>query len=284
MDIPHNKSINWIKKGKIVVGILLGWFFWFCMLLLMLRWVNPPFTSFMLQENWQAIQGRELYNLRDHWVPSNRLPDDLKLALVASEDQRFYQHWGIDFEAIHEAIKDNEQGHRVRGASTITQQVAKNLFLTPSKSYIRKGVEAGISLLIELFWTKDRILEVYLNIAEFGPGLYGIAEGTQYYYHKTPAQLTPKEAARMITVLPNPYRIEPVPASEYVKKRSHWILRNMQQLSGIRYLPKPKPDTTDTLSPKNTARDSLEAIAYQDSLSAYLDSMLKDIGVSDPKN
>lgn len=287
MDIQqHKKSFDWVKSGKIVGGVLLAWFFWFCMLILILRWVNPPFTAFTLQEDWAGLQGKELYNLRDHWVPTNQLPDYLKLALVASEDQRFYEHWGLDVQAIEKAMKDNEQSDEIRGASTLTQQVAKNLFLTPSKSYFRKGVEAGISLLIELFWTKDRILEVYLNTAEFGPGLYGIAKGTEYYYHKEPSELTPKESSRMITVLPSPSRIEPVPASVYVKKRSHWILRNMQQLSGVRYLPKPKPDTTDTLIKRDTdaTLDSLHAIASQDSLEFFLDSMLKDIEVGGFEN
>jgi monofunctional biosynthetic peptidoglycan transglycosylase len=286
MEEDHQfKSTVWYKYSKITVGVLLGWSFWFCLVIIALRWVNPPFTSFMLQQNWDEL-GRERQNLRQTWVADEELPDYLKLAVIASEDQRFRQHWGLDLQAIDKALEEKKRSGKVRGASTITQQVAKNLFLSPAQTYFRKGVEAGIAVLIEVFWTKDRILEVYLNIAEFGPSMYGIAKGTDYYYGKTPDELTPKESARMVTVLPSPWRIEPEPASEYVVQRSHWILRNMQQLSGVRYLPKPepKPDTTDTLQQEPAFLDSLELITLQDSMGLYLDSILKDIELENLEN
>lgn len=233
---------------KIIGGVLLGWSFWFMVLVLMLRWIEPSFTAFTLQENWEEL-GKERYDLRQTWVPSNQLPEHLKLAVIASEDQRFYSHWGLDLAAIDKALEEKEKRGRIRGASTITQQVAKNLFLWPAQSYFRKGIEAGIAILLELLWTKERIIEVYLNIAEFGPGMFGVSTASEFYYGKPPAQLNPEESARIATVLPNPKLIEPEPASEYVTERSLWILRNMEQLSGLSFLPEPKPDTVQETVP-----------------------------------
>ncbi|MEQ8525845.1 monofunctional biosynthetic peptidoglycan transglycosylase [Gracilimonas sp.] len=280
-----NSFKNWQRHSKIIGGVLLGWSFWFCMLIFILRWVNPPFTAFTLQENWEDF-GKERYNLRQSWVPDEQLPDHLKLAVIASEDQRFREHWGLDLAAIDKALEEKEQSGRVRGASTITQQVAKNLFLSPAQTYFRKGIEAGIAVLIEFFWTKDRILEVYLNTAEFGPGMYGVNKASEFYYNKPASDLTPKQSARMATVLPSPKRIEPEPASEYVAQRSQWILRNMQQLSGIRYLPKPepKPDTVDTLQREDVLLDSVDLAAIQDSIGLYLDSILMEIKLDSVNN
>ncbi|WP_020402067.1 monofunctional biosynthetic peptidoglycan transglycosylase [Gracilimonas tropica] len=237
----RTKSTGSKKYLKIIGGVFLGWSFWLLMIVLLLRWINPPFTAFTLQEDWEEI-GKERYNLRQTWVPYKEIPDHLKLAVVASEDQRFYEHWGLDLSAIDKALEEKERKGRIRGASTITQQVAKNLFLSPARSYFRKGIEAGIAVLIEVMWTKQRILEVYLNTAEFGPGMFGVNAASNFYYGKSASRLTPKEAARMATVLPNPKIIEPVPASEYVQERSHWILKNMEQLSGLAFLPKPLPE------------------------------------------
>lgn len=252
--MEEQTSISWKKYGQVTGGVLLGWSLWFCLLLIILRWVNPPFTAFTLQENWDEL-GKERYNLKETWIPNEEIPSHLKLALVASEDQRFYEHWGLDMMAIEDAIEEKERSGRVRGASTITQQVAKNLFLSPAQNYLRKGIEAVIAVLIELFWTKERILEVYFNIAEFGPGMFGIGTAADHYYGKPVSALTPKESARMVTVLPNPKIIEPEPPSDYVLNRSEWILRNMGQLSGIRYLP--RPDTTDTLQNVEMSPDSM---------------------------
>lgn len=235
--MEEHTSISWKKYGQITGGVLLGWSFWFCLLLIILRWANPPFTAFTLQENWEEL-GKERYNLKETWIPDQEIPSHLKLALVASEDQRFYEHWGLDMMAIEDAIEEKERSGRVRGASTITQQVAKNLFLSPAQNYLRKGMEAVITVLIELFWSKERILEVYFNIAEFGPGMFGVGTAADFYYGKPASALTPKESARMVTVLPNPKIIEPEPPSDYVLNRSEWILRNMGQLSGLRFIPK----------------------------------------------
>ncbi|HET8864523.1 MAG TPA: monofunctional biosynthetic peptidoglycan transglycosylase [Gracilimonas sp.] len=259
--MEERASNPWKKYGKITTGVLLGWSFWFCFLILVLRWVNPPFTAFTLQEDWEEL-GKERYSLRETWVPDEELPDHLKLALIASEDQRFYEHWGLDPAAIEDAMEEKEQSGRVRGASTITQQVAKNLFLSPAQNYFRKALEAGIAVLIELFWTKDRIMEVYFNIAEFGPGMFGVGTAADFYYGKPVSALTPKESARMVTVLPNPKIIEPEPASDYVLNRSDWILRNMEQLSGIQFLPRELPDSL-TAFPDSLIR--FDSLIIQDS-------------------
>lgn len=157
-DQTETKTKSWKKYLKITAGIILGWSFWFCMLILALRWVNPSVTAFTLQEDWDALD-KDRYSLRENWVPAEELPDHLKLAVVASEDQRFYEHWGLDLGAIEDALEEKEQRGRVRGASTITQQVAKNLFLTSAQNYFRKGIEAGIAALIDLFWSKSGSLK-----------------------------------------------------------------------------------------------------------------------------
>lgn len=220
---------------RFVTLLLTGYFFWFSLFILSFRWIDPPFSRFSLRDNATNASVFK-QDLRTQWVSLDELPSHLPLAVVASEDQRFYSHWGIDPDAIAQAIREYRQGKELRGASTITQQVAKNLFLSPSQSYRRKAVEAVIAVMIDALWSKERILEVYLNIAEFGPHIYGINKSAQYYYGKSATALDPVEAARMATVLPSPHRIEPIPASAYVKKRSRWILRNMSRLSGRSYL------------------------------------------------
>lgn len=242
------KRISWKKVFKVfsvsivlALVLLLGTVF-------TLRWVNPPFTAFTLQEDWDKL-GKERYSLREYWVDYESIPDNIKWAVVASEDQLFWEHSGLDTEAIEKALNEKERGERVRGASTITQQVAKNLFLNSRKSYVRKGIEAGFALTIEVLWPKERILEVYLNIAEFGPGVYGVGKATNHFFDKDAQYLKADEAARMAAVLPNPKRMRVEPASPYVNKRKFWILRNMRNLSGVAYYNKPESvQTPDSLT------------------------------------
>ena len=224
--------------------------------ILMLRWINPPATAFTIQEDWSEFEV-DRYSLRDYWVDREDLPEHLKWAVTAAEDQRFYEHQGFDFEAINEAWEDHNQGIRSRGASTISQQVAKNLFLWPGHSWIRKGLEAGITVMIELVWPKDRILEVYLNIAEFGPGLFGVGKSTQQMFGMPVNELTPEESARLAVVLPNPKRMRAEPPTPFVEERSRWILNQMTHLTGTQYYepeeeePEEVPDfkTEDPLPP-----------------------------------
>lgn len=212
---------------------------------LSLRWINPPVTSFTLQENWQEI-GAERYNLREWWVSADEIPDHLKWAVVASEDQLFWEHSGFDMESIRDAWEERNSGVRSRGASTISQQVAKNLYLWPAHSFIRKVLEAGITVLIELFWPKERIIEMYLNIAEFGPGIYGIGKASGHFFDIHATSLNPEMSARLAAVLPSPKRMRVNPPSPFAAERSQWILRQMTQLTGITYFePIPEEDTPD---------------------------------------
>lgn len=200
---------------------------------LMFRWVNPPYSAFMAQKQlsaWQA--GDSSYVFRHAWVNLNRISPNLPLAVVASEDQKFPEHHGFDVEAIEKAYALNQHNHRVHGASTISQQVAKNLFLWSGRSYFRKGLEAGFTVLIEACWPKRRILEVYLNIAEFGDGIYGAEAAAQGFFHKSAARLTRADAAVLAAVLPNPQRFSAAAPSRYILQRRDWIMGQMQSLGG----------------------------------------------------
>lgn len=201
-----------------------------------LRWINPPFTAFTLQENWDVLD-EERYDLREWWVPGEEIPHHLKWSVIGAEDQHFYNHWGLDVASIREARREMQEGVRVRGASTISQQVAKNLYLWPAQSMFRKAVEAGITILIELTWPKDRILEMYLNIAEFGPGIYGTGKAAHHFFDLPASALEPDMTARMAAALPNPKRMRVEPASPFVEQRSEWILRQIFHLTGVQYLP-----------------------------------------------
>jgi monofunctional biosynthetic peptidoglycan transglycosylase len=160
----------------------------------------------------------------------------MRLAVVAAEDQKFPHHWGFDFESIADAVQEKGARGRPRGASTISQQVARNLFLWPGRSYLRKGLEAYFTVLLELLWPKRRILEVYLNVAEFGDGIYGIAAAAQAFFGKRPADLGRAEAALLAAVLPNPRRLHARNPSAYVRERALWIEEQMIHLGGPAYL------------------------------------------------
>jgi monofunctional biosynthetic peptidoglycan transglycosylase len=199
----------------------------------LLRWLDPPYTAFMADAQITAWLNRDsTYAFRRNWVDLSQISPNLPLAVVASEDQKFPEHWGFDVEAIEKAYALNQHSHKVRGASTISQQVAKNLFLWSGRSYLRKGLEAYFTILIESVWPKRRILEVYLNIAEFGYGTYGAEAAAQRYFHKPASRLTRSDAAVLAAVLPNPERYSAVAPSRYVQQRREWILGQMQALGG----------------------------------------------------
>jgi monofunctional biosynthetic peptidoglycan transglycosylase len=159
----------------------------------------------------------------------------MALAVIASEDQKFPEHWGFDVDAI-QSVLDNDGNERMRGASTLSQQTAKNLFLWDGRSWMRKGLEAGLTVGIETVWTKRRILTVYLNIAEFGNGVFGVEEASQRYFHKPASRLTMSEAALLAAVLPNPIRFRADAPSGYTRQRQQWIMRQMRQLGGEGFL------------------------------------------------
>jgi monofunctional glycosyltransferase len=198
-----------------------------------LRWINPPYTAFMLESQLTAWSTRDSsYVFQHRWVGLDQISPNLPLAVVASEDQKFPEHWGFDVEAIEKAYQLNQHSHKVRGASTISQQVAKNLFLWSGRSYFRKGLEAYFTLLIEACWPKRRILEIYLNSAEFGHGIYGAEAAAQQFFHRPAAKLSRSDAATLAAVLPNPLRFHAAAPSPYIQQRREWILGQMQALGG----------------------------------------------------
>lgn len=233
---PRKRGVlRWIWRWS--WRFALAWLVGSVMLVLLLRFVPVGYSGFMLQRQASAwFAGERDFRLRQRWVPLRQVSAELPIALVAAEDQKFPLHHGFDVEAIRDAIEDAEGGERLRGASTISQQTAKNLFLWNGRSFVRKGLEAYFTLLIELCWPKQRILEVYLNVAEFGDGIYGAAAASEVYFRKTPGALTAREAALLAAVLPNPRRLRVERPSAYVLRRAAWIERQSRQLCGPTYL------------------------------------------------
>jgi monofunctional glycosyltransferase len=200
---------------------------------LALRWIDPPTSSFMVRERWiTPARGAKAYPIRHRWVDWADTSPQIKVAVIAAEDQRFGSHHGFDLKQINDALEERERGRRVRGASTITQQVAKNLFLWPGQSWVRKGLEAYFTVLIETLWPKPRILEVYLNIAEFGRGVFGVGAAAEVYFGKRAARLNAYDAALLAAVLPSPKRMRVNAPSQYVRSRQQWILEQMRGLGG----------------------------------------------------
>jgi monofunctional biosynthetic peptidoglycan transglycosylase len=191
-------------------------------LMILYRWIPPTTTAFMVRH---AVVYQEFY--RYDWESSENISKWVGRAMVASEDQKFWDHYGFDIEAVQKALKDRERGRRVRGASTISQQVVKNLFLWPGQSWIRKGLEAGYTLWLELVLPKERILEIYINIAEFGYGVYGAEAAAQRYFDKPASELTRSQAALMAVVLPNPKKMKLDRPGPYMRGRQAWVLRQM---------------------------------------------------------
>lgn len=198
---------------------------------LLLRLLPVWTSAFMVGYQLDRLTSEQaLPPLRHEWVPWDEIAPAAKLAVIAAEDQRFADHFGIDMQAINQALEQRRRSGRVRGASTISQQVAKNLFLWSGQNWVRKGLEVGYTLLIEFLWPKQRVLEVYLNIAEFGVGVYGVEAAAQHYFGKPASQLTRHEAALMAAVLPSPKRFSLASPSAYVQGRADWIRGQMDQL------------------------------------------------------
>jgi monofunctional biosynthetic peptidoglycan transglycosylase len=193
---------------------------------LALRFLPAPFTLLMVSES--LFEGK---SIRHTWVPLERISPNLVRAVIASEDDGFCRHWGFDFEQLQDAFKEAQNGGRMRGASTISQQTAKNVFLWPGRSYIRKGFEAYFTVLIEALWPKRRIMEVYLNVIEWGPGVFGAEAASRRWFGKSAARLTPLEAARLAAILPNPNRYRANPPGPYVNDRSYTIAARANSVS-----------------------------------------------------
>lgn len=191
------------------------------------RWVPVPLTPLMLIRDIEQLTDGKGVIMEHDWVPLEEISPKLQLAVVCSEDQNYLKHFGFDWGAIQKAMKENEEGKRFRGGSTITQQTAKNVFLWQGRSYIRKIFEAWFTFLIEIFWNKERIMEVYLNSIEMGNGIYGAEAAAQHWFHKPAKKLSKEEAAAIAAILPNPLRLKANPATQYVSRRKSWIMQQM---------------------------------------------------------
>ncbi|MBN3581430.1 monofunctional biosynthetic peptidoglycan transglycosylase [Algoriphagus aestuarii] len=211
------------------------WFFIISVgLTIVYRFVPVPVTPLMVIRLFeQTFDSDKKVRLSKDWVPISEISKNAPQAVVASEDQKFLDHYGFDIEAMKKAWEGNKKGKRIKGASTITQQTVKNVFLWPSRSYVRKGLEAYFTVLVELIWSKERIIEVYLNVIEMGDGIYGIEAAAQNYYNKPAIKLNRNEAAMIAAVLPNPIRWNPKKPTAYIIGRQSWILRQMNNLAPV---------------------------------------------------
>ena len=227
MTVPITRHLKRIVKA----GFLLGAAFVTvtALLVLSLRWINPP--SSMVIQHWEWKNDRKAQH---SWRSVDQISPNLQIAVIASEDQKFPNHHGFDFGALKKALSENRK--RTRGASTITQQTAKNLFLWNGRSYLRKGLEAWFTLLMELLWPKERILEVYLNIAEFDEGIYGAEAAARSHFGISAQSLNRWQSGLLAAVLPSPRRMSAKYPSEYVQRRAYTINRQVKQLGGAGYL------------------------------------------------
>ena len=221
-----------IKKLFRFIFKIIGWFLLISFLLVLIyKWLPVPYTPLMAIRYFEHPEEK----LRHDWVPMEKISPNLQLAVIGSEDQNFLNHNGFDYKAIQKAIEYNKTGRRTRGASSISQQTAKNVFLWPQRSWFRKGLEVYFTFLIELTWRKERILEVYLNSIEMGKGIYGAEAAAEAWFGKGAAKLTAQEAAAIAAILPNPREYRANPPSNYIQQRKSWILRQMYNLGKLKF-------------------------------------------------
>jgi monofunctional biosynthetic peptidoglycan transglycosylase len=227
-----------MKILRLIIRIILKTIMWFFILSIgftvLYRFLPVPITPLMVIRFWeQAFDKEKEMRLKKDWVSISKISKNVPQAVIAAEDQKFMEHNGFDIEAMKKAWENNQKGKRVKGGSTITQQTAKNVFLSPSRNLIRKGLEAYFTFLMELIWSKERIMEVYLNVIEMGEGIYGIEAAAQTYFKKPASKLSRQEAALIAAVLPNPRRWSPARPTAYISGRQAWILRQMNNLKAV---------------------------------------------------
>lgn len=227
--------MKFIKKIFRFIFKIALWFFIISIgLTLIYRFIPVPVTPLMVIRLWeQAWDEKKDVRLYKDWVSIDNISKNMPQAVYAAEDQKFLEHNGFDWKAMEEAWEKNKKGKRIKGASTISQQTAKNVFLWPSRNLVRKGLEAYFTFLIETIWTKERIMEVYLNVIEMGPGIYGIEAASQTFYNRPASKLSRQQAAMIAAVLPNPIRWSPAKPTGYIRGRQSWILRQMNNLAPI---------------------------------------------------
>jgi monofunctional biosynthetic peptidoglycan transglycosylase len=231
---------RWRRRALVALLVLAGAVASPLLPILALRWIDPPTSAFMLRHRFARPPGADAASPRPaiayRWTDLDAIAPAMALAVVAAEDQLFPRHHGFDVESIEQAMSERHRRARVRGASTISQQVAKNLFLWPGRSWARKAIEAYLTALLELAWPKRRILEVYLNVAELGDGVYGVGAAADVYFGKEPAALTRREAALLAAALPNPKRRPANRPGPWMQERAGWIEAQIDQLGGAAHL------------------------------------------------
>lgn len=224
------KASRWRAIRLVLLMIPLGYLLLSVGLVIAFRFLAPPASMLMVERRVESWKTGQKYSSQYEWVDLDHIARPMAVAVIASEDQNFMIHHGFDWEAIQRAMDYDENGKKLRGGSTISQQTAKNLFLWPERDWIRKGFEAYFTFLLERFWNKRRIMETYLNIVEFGDGIYGVEAASEHYFHKPAARLAPDEAALLAAVLPNPHRYKPNTPGPYIRSRQKWILQQMGHL------------------------------------------------------
>ncbi len=243
--LPRSEAgaIRWGGYLRRILLRLMLWFFGITVgMVLIYRFVPVVATPLMvIRTVQQATDSQRVVRWKQDWVCFERLSPRLQLAVVCAEDQAFLEHWGFDFQAIKKAIEHNQKSRRIRGASTISQQTAKNVFLWPGRSWLRKGLEVYFTFLVEMLWSKERIMTVYLNVIEFGDGIYGAQAASRHFFKKDVNRLTSEEAALLAAVLPNPLKRNPARPSSLVRNRQQWILGQMRMWGG--YIDYEEPNT-----------------------------------------
>ena len=227
--------MKFIKRFFKFLFKTLFWLFVFSIVIVFVfKWVPVPITSLMVIKN---IEQKDTSKKGwDHdWVPIEEISKTLQLAVICSEDQNFLMHHGFDIKAIEKAYENNKNGKRLKGGSSISQQTAKNVFLWPQRSWLRKGLETYFTFLIELIWSKERIMEVYLNSIEMGPGIYGAEAASEYWFKKAASSLSKQEASVIASILPNPLRYKANPTTSYIEGRKAWIMKQMNYFGPLNY-------------------------------------------------
>ena len=223
------------KLFRFIFKLVLGSFALSIFMVVLYKWVPVPATPLMVIRSIEQMKGGKDIVWRHDWVSIREIPKSLQLAVICSEDQNFLRHNGFDMKAIEKAMKHNKKSKKVRGASTISQQTAKNVFLWPQRSWFRKGLEAYFTFLIELTWSKERIMEVYLNSIEMGNGIYGAETASLYWFKKSANKLLPSESAAIAAILPKPLSYKAKPPTSYIQSRIAWILKQMSYHGKLEY-------------------------------------------------
>ena len=231
---PGNPFIRQIKRVFLITLLICASLPW--IIVLIFRFVNPPFSAYMA-ECWLSakIEGKSSYELRQSWIPIKEISQNLVIAVITSEDENFIWHYGFDFDAIEKAFHHNANAKKVAGASTISQQVAKNLFLWPSRNWLRKGVEAYFTVAMEVLWPKRRILEMYLNFAQMGDGIFGAEAASRIWFHKSASHLSSSESASLAAILPSPVKWHVNAPNGHVQRDEEWILDHMGDIRDMGY-------------------------------------------------